>query len=362
MACEIEKWLIFHLFLLAECYMQCSCAHEKTRQVPCVYIFSDSFNDNGNNNNLETEAKANYNPYGIDFPTGSTGRFTNGKTVIDFTVEFLGFKEFIPPFANTSGSDILLGVNYASGSGGIRHESSQQLGDRIPLGQQIKNHKTIVSKIAKKLGGAFEAKNYLKKCLYYVNIGSNDYLNNYFLPEIYPTSRIYNPEQYAEVLINQYSLDLKDLYITGARKFVLVGLGLLGCLPYINTVNGNNGSCIESYNADALIFSQKLKSLVDKFNAELHDSKSIFVNSTAGPVQSTSDFTVTKAPCCPTMPDGMCIRDSIPCSNRDNYVFYDGIHPTSAYSYNTAAISYDSTSSPDTTYPTDIKRLVESKI
>lgn len=81
-------------------------------------------------------------------------------------------------------------------------------GERIPLRSQIRNHKIIVSKIVNKLGRVSEANKYLNKCLYYVNIGSNDYINNYFMPEIYKTSRIYNPEQYAEVLINQYSLQI----------------------------------------------------------------------------------------------------------------------------------------------------------
>lgn len=40
--------------------------------------------DNGNNNDLNTEAKVNYPPYGIDFPDGPTGRFTNGKNQADF--------------------------------------------------------------------------------------------------------------------------------------------------------------------------------------------------------------------------------------------------------------------------------------
>ena len=56
-------------------------------QVPCYFIFGDSLADNGNNNLLQTEAKVNYQPYGIDFPNGPTGRFTNGLN----TVDIIGF-------------------------------------------------------------------------------------------------------------------------------------------------------------------------------------------------------------------------------------------------------------------------------
>lgn len=52
-------------------------------QVPCFFIFGDSLVDNGNNNGILTISRANYMPYGIDFPGGVTGRFTNGLTVVD---------------------------------------------------------------------------------------------------------------------------------------------------------------------------------------------------------------------------------------------------------------------------------------
>jgi hypothetical protein len=76
------------------------------------------------------------------------------------------------------------------------------------LGLQLKNHRDIVSQIADKLGSVDKAQHYLNKCLYYVNIGSNDYINNYFLPQYYPTSLMYSPEQYAEALIQELSLNL----------------------------------------------------------------------------------------------------------------------------------------------------------
>lgn len=52
-------------------------------QVPCFFVFGDSLVDNGNNNRILTLARANYRPYGVDFPEGSSGRFTNGRTMVD---------------------------------------------------------------------------------------------------------------------------------------------------------------------------------------------------------------------------------------------------------------------------------------
>lgn len=50
---------------------------------PCYFIFGDSLVDSGNNNQLTSLARADYFPYGIDFPFGPTGRFCNGKTTVD---------------------------------------------------------------------------------------------------------------------------------------------------------------------------------------------------------------------------------------------------------------------------------------
>ncbi|XP_061351980.1 GDSL esterase/lipase At1g29670-like [Gastrolobium bilobum] len=360
MTCETKTWLVIPLLFLAANYMQYCVQGEP--QVPCLFIFGDSLSDSGNNNNLPTSAKSNYNPYGIDFPIGPTGRFTNGRTTIDIITQFLGFEKFIPPFANTSGSDILKGVNYASGAAGIRAESGANLGAEISLGLQLRNHRVIVSQIATRLGSPDKAEEYLHKCLYYVNIGSNDYINNYFLPQFYPTSSIYTPEQYAEALIEELSLDLLALHNAGARKYVLVGLGFIGCTLNEIYTHGTNGSCVAEENAAAFLFNDKLKSLVDIFNNKFSaNSKFIFINSTSQATENSIGFSVTNAACCSSGLHGECIPDQRPCYNRSEYLFWDEFHPTDAFNLLTAITSYD-TSNPSFTYPMDIKHLVDQEI
>jgi GDSL-like Lipase/Acylhydrolase len=60
-----------------------------TKQASAMFVFGDSLTDNGNNNYLNSIAKSNYYPYGIDFFEGPTGRFSNGKTVIDGICKFI---------------------------------------------------------------------------------------------------------------------------------------------------------------------------------------------------------------------------------------------------------------------------------
>lgn len=52
------------------------------KKIPASFVFGDSLVDAGNNNYLTTLSKANYDPNGIDFGS-ATGRFTNGRTIVD---------------------------------------------------------------------------------------------------------------------------------------------------------------------------------------------------------------------------------------------------------------------------------------
>jgi hypothetical protein len=76
------------------------------------------------------------------------------------------------------------------------------------MNRQLKNHQTTVSEINRILGDDERSAEYLSKCIYSVAIGSNDYLNNYFMPQFYPTSTIYTQQQYALVLNDQLSRQL----------------------------------------------------------------------------------------------------------------------------------------------------------
>ncbi|XP_058181625.1 GDSL esterase/lipase At4g18970-like [Rhododendron vialii] len=322
-------WVRVSLLLALLAMFQSSVFGES--QVPCFFILGDSLVDNGNNNNLETTAKANFPPYGIDFPEGPTGRFSNGRNIADIIAQFLGFDEYIPPFATARDQDILMGVNYGSGGAGIRDESGTELGAVISLNQQLLNHQIIVSRIGVLLGSKEEAANYLSKCIYYVGMGSNDYINNYLLPQYFNTSHLYTPEQYAIVLIQQYSQQLKTLYKYGARKVALFGLGEIGCTPAEMASYGTNGS--EVIDKDVQLFNEGLSLLVDELNNNLTDSEFIFINITeiSSGDASAYGITIANASCCVVSSNigkGLCAPNLAPCSNRTLYAYWDGFHPT----------------------------------
>nr|BAJ89133.1 predicted protein [Hordeum vulgare subsp. vulgare] len=236
-------------------------------QVPCYFVFGDSLVDNGNNNDIASLARANYPPYGIDFPGGATGRFSNGLTTVDAISRLLGFDDYIPAYAGANNDQLLSGVNFASAAAGIRDETGQQLGQRISLGGQLQNYQAAVQQLVSILGDEDSAANHLSQCIFTVGMGSNDYLNNYFMPAVYSTSRQYTPEQYADVLVSQYTQQLRVLYNNGARKVALMGVGQVGCSPNELAQQSSDGvTCVARINGAIEIFNQKLVELVDQFN------------------------------------------------------------------------------------------------
>ncbi|KAL0395279.1 UNVERIFIED_CONTAM: GDSL esterase/lipase [Sesamum latifolium] len=421
MAFTVDKMRVSAFFLLVLVNLQSSAL--SAPQVPCFFIFGDSLVDSGNNNDLPTLAKVNYPPYGIDFPKGRpTGRFTNGGTTADFLGELLGFDNYIPPFATAQGNEIIRGVNYASGSAGIRDETGELLGVRINLNNQLKNHNVTISRIAGLLGSG--TSEHLNKCLYYFVVGSNDYINNYFVPEYYPTSSMYTPEQYATVLVQQYSQhlkghrisineqllhhnvtvsriarllgntpsrkehlckclyyfvvgsndyinnyfkpeyystskkyntkeyaavltreysqQLKKLYSFGARKVAVNGLSGVGCLPE-ELARGTNGSlCVDALNDAVVLFNHKLQALVQSLNNHLPDAQFVYV-----PALELSEHIPVPGikflvkPCCEvSSTTGLCIRGKAPCPDRSLHLFFDNFHPTSAAYKAAAAAAY----------------------
>ncbi|KAG5520340.1 hypothetical protein RHGRI_033047 [Rhododendron griersonianum] len=338
-------------------------------QVPGLFIFGDSLIDNGNNNDLPTLAKANFSPYGIDFPQGTTGRFTNGRTYVDILAQLLGFPYYIPTYSRIQGRTILRGANYASGAAGIRNESGKLLGANVPMREQIARFGRTVQVISRRYfrGDYSGLMGYLSKCIIVSGVGSNDYLNNYFMPS-FSTSTVYTPKAFAASLLEDYSSQLTALYKFGARKIIVVGVGQIGCMPYqVAQYTGRNctGSrCNEEFNNVVDLFNTGLRKLVDRFNSgrELPGSKFVYLDLN----QASKDLilngasygfeVVDKACCVVGKTNGLCLPLKKPCNDRTKYLFWDSFHPTEAANIVVANKSFYSNSQ-SYAYPITIHQL-----
>ncbi|KAF8025462.1 hypothetical protein BT93_F2333 [Corymbia citriodora subsp. variegata] len=359
---SVVLFLVFSLAVRA--YSQ-----QQGPQVPCFFIFGDSLVDNGNNNQILTLARANYRPYGVDFPLGSTGRFTNGRTYVDALAQLLGFPTYIPPYARTRGPALLRGVNYASGAAGIRDETGNNLGDHTSMNLQVANFGDTVAQMRRYFRGDTNALNsYLSKCIFYSGLGSNDYLNNYFMPNFYTTSSDYTAKAYAAVLLNDYSRQLTQLYSLGARKVIVTAVGQIGCIPYqLARYDGNNSRCNEKINNVIVLFNSGLRKMVDAFNdGQLPGAKFVYLDSyesTKYLYQSAANygFEVIDRGCCGVGRNNgqiTCLPLQQPCTNRSKYLFWDAFHPTETANIMLAKASYGSRTQ-SFTYPINIQQLAQ---
>ncbi|OVA16892.1 Lipase [Macleaya cordata] len=314
--------------------------------VPALYVFGDSLVDSGNNDYLQTQAKANYKPYGIDFHNGTTGRFTNGKTVVDFIAKRLGLP-YVPAYLGLSDdekSNLTTGVNYASGAGGILPETGTATGDILALGVQINYFKkTVRNDLPKSFKTPQKLSKYLAKSIFVFSIGSNDYINNYLQPANYNSSKIYTPQQFGALLLDTLKQDLTTLYNLGARKFVVFELGPIGCIPALVNIVKPNTSCVEDVNNLIKIYNTGIPHMIQQLSSSFHGStflrgeiyKQIY-DQEQNP--SKYGFTAGRTPCCVLggAYNLTCVPNQAPCEDRNTHLYWDASHPTQRANYKLA--------------------------
>ncbi|XP_048437220.1 GDSL esterase/lipase At1g71691-like [Pyrus x bretschneideri] len=272
------------------------------------------------------------------------------KNNLNIIVIFLSFKKkkkFVPPAADllvlplipahseASGDQMLHGVNYASAAAGIFDATGRNFVGRIPFGQQIRNFQNTLDQITDNLG-ADDAARSIAKCIFFVGMGSNDYLNNYLMPN-YPTMNHYNAQQYADLLAQEYTRQLTRLYNLGARKFVIAGLGRLGCIPSILARNPS-GTCSDEVNCLVLPFNANVKTMINNQNTNLPGSKFIYIDIARMFEDMLLDprtygFIVANRGCCGlgrNRGQVTFLPLQTSCRNRDQYIFWDAFHPTAA--------------------------------
>ncbi|PRQ39461.1 putative triacylglycerol lipase [Rosa chinensis] len=314
------------------------------KETPANFVFGDSLVEVGNNNYIPSLSKADYPPNGIDFGK-PTGRYTNARTVIDIIGQSaLGLKEFTPPYLapTTAGPVILRGVNYASGGGGILNETGKIYVGRINMDAQIDNFANTRQDIISSIGlpAAVEL---LRRALFSVTIGSNDFLSNYLVPVITEVKRkLIPPETFVGILIARFRLQLTRLYNLGARRMVVINLGPIGCIPFEREVNlvADPEKCAEFPNQLARSFNAKLRTLVTELNKNLPGAKFVYAN-----VHSIVEdiienyisygFENTNSACCSVVGryGGLIAcgpQPSMVCEDRSKYVFWDPYHPSDA--------------------------------
>ncbi|XP_026406150.1 GDSL esterase/lipase At5g55050-like [Papaver somniferum] len=309
--------------------------------VPAVIVFGDSLVDVGNNNYLKLSImKSNFPPYGVDYPNWkATGRYSNGKNAADFFSEHLGLAT-APPYLSIilapNKVKVLLeqgGINFASGGAKILNETNKLFKQSISLNEQIAYFRTVHAELMQELG-TVQAQTYLEKSVFLIVIGSNDILEK-FLGVHLILRKTPVDNQFINSLIVILKSKLKTIYDLGARKFAVVGLGLVGCCPKLRS-GSLTGECNEKANYWAVKFNKDVKSLLQELKEELTDIHYSLINTYDIMVDFVQQpahygFSEIKSACCGggklQIP---CLPITLHCKNRRDHIFWDLYHPTEA--------------------------------
>lgn len=250
-----------------------------------IYAFGDSLTDTGNVFNLS----------GNTFPPPPyfDGRASNGP----LWVEYLADKLNLPIEPSTTG-----GTNFAflGATTGLDNTVNPAL---LGLQQEVGLYLNFLS--TKNLTADPNA-------LYVVSAGANDYL---------PTeSTTFTPYTEPYTTVTNLAFVVTALATVGAKNILVVNLPDLGELPRTNTTSDANrlNNLTQAHNT---LLSQTLNSLPlsPEVDISILDVNTLFNNVVNNPARF--NFTNVTDPC---------FTGSSICSNPNEYLFWDQIHPTTA--------------------------------
>ncbi|CAD6336166.1 unnamed protein product [Miscanthus lutarioriparius] len=307
-------------------------------KVPAVIVFGDSTVDTGNNNGIGTILKSDFPPYGRDMAGGAnpTGRFCNGRLPPDFMSEALGLPPLVPAYLDPAYGiqDFARGVCFASAGTGLDNKTAGVL-SVIPLWKEVEYFKEYKRRLRRHVGRA-RARRIVSDALYVVSIGTNDFLENYFL---LVTGRFaeFTVGEFEDFLVAQAEWFLGEIHALGARRVTFAGLSPIGCLPLERTLNAIRGGCVEEYNQVARDYNAKVLAMLRRVMAARPGLKVAYIDVYHNMLDlitnpSTLGLENVEEGCCATGKVEMSYlcNDKSPhtCGDADKYFFWDSFHPT----------------------------------
>ncbi|KAG8077402.1 hypothetical protein GUJ93_ZPchr0007g4990 [Zizania palustris] len=208
----------------------------KAREEPCylrMFSFGDSLADTGNYAFVyvnDSREPALWPPYGETYFHRATGRFSNGRLVVDFIADALGLPFVRPYWRGQSAGDFACGANFAVGgatalSPAFFRAKGVPVGDSVHLDMEMKWFRDLLYLLCP--GDPAGCKGMMNQSLFLVGeIGGNDY--NIPLLNRVPITMI---RSFAPSVIAKISSTITELIGLGAKTLVVPGNLPIGCIP-----------------------------------------------------------------------------------------------------------------------------------
>ncbi|KAG7980029.1 hypothetical protein I3843_05G160200 [Carya illinoinensis] len=319
--------------------------------IPAIYNFGDSNSDTGS---VSATFGRIPSPYGRTFFGKPSGRYSDGRLIIDFIAEKLGLP-FLGAYLDSIGPNFRHGTNFAASGSTIRPADAKLFGAGFnPLSldiqlSQFEQFKERTKDLYNQAEGPLVKSSLPKpeefsKSIYTLDSGQND-LNFALLTTTEEQVRVSIPN-----IINQFALAIEKLYQDGARTFWIHNTGPIGCLPGFavknppKPVNADQNGCIKSYNLLAQEFNKQLKDRVFQLRTQLQHSLLIYVDIYTAKYTLISEakkqgFIGPLAYCCGHVDGARCWETSIvngtevfadSCNDPSKYISWDAAHYSEA--------------------------------
>ncbi|KAG4938449.1 hypothetical protein AAZX31_16G064100 [Glycine max] len=327
---------------------------------PAIFNFGDSNSDTG------CMAAAFYPevlPYGETFFHEPVGRASDGRLIIDFIAQHLGFP-FLSAYINSIGTSYRHGANFAAGSSTIRRQKRTVFegGTPFTFEIQVAQFNQFKARTRKFFNQDAQGKNSFKghfprpedfaKAIYTFDIGQNDIAA--------AINKVDTEDSHAVIsdIVDYFENQVQTLLGLGARTFWIHNTGPIGCLPVampvhnaMNTTPGagylDQNGCINYQNDMAREFNKKLKNTVVKLRVQFPDASLIYVDMFSAKYELISNankegFVDPSGICCGYHQDGYhlyCGNKAIingkeifadTCDDPSKYISWDGVHYTEA--------------------------------
>lgn len=306
-------------------------------QFPAIFNFGDSNSDTGAVSAVFGRVRL---PYGMTYFHKPSGRYSDGRLIIDFLAENLGLP-YLSAYLDSIGTNFRHGANFAASGCTIQPANALMLNRTfnpltldVQLSQfeQFKDRSSELyreeSAKSSSIKDRFPHPEEYTRALYTFDIGQND------LHAGIASMKEDQVKKYIPTIIDEFASAVKKLYQQGARTFWIHNTGTIGCLPFFvknyppTPENTDEIGCVKSYNDVARQFNKNLKDKVSQMQMQLQEASFVYVDVYSVKYSLISQpnkygFTDPLGQC-----NGQDGNYRKACVNPLEYISWDGVHYT----------------------------------